>query len=129
MTERQTSRRAACACGALTADCAGEPTRVSVCHCRECQRRTGSAFGVACFYPVEAVSLNGASHSYTRGSDSGHALTFHFCPTCGATVWWAPQRTPGRIAVALGAFADPAFPAPDKEVYEDHRHPWIAVSL
>ena len=129
MTEPDVLRRAACACGALTADCAGEPARVSVCHCRACQQRTGSAFGVACFFPLEAVTLSGPSQAYTRGSDSGHALTFHFCPTCGATVWWTPERTPGRIAVALGAFADPDFPAPDKEVYEEHRHAWVAVAI
>lgn len=126
MTHEEGSRRAACACGALVADCAGQPTKVSLCHCLECQRRTGSTYGIAAFYPREAVSLTGASRAWTRPSDSGKSVTFHFCPACGGTVWWEPERTPGRIAVAVGAFADPAFPAPEQEVYPQHRHPWVA---
>jgi hypothetical protein len=38
-----------CCCGALRAEVTGEPPRVGVCHCMECQRRTGSAFGVVAF--------------------------------------------------------------------------------
>ena len=63
--------------------------------------------------------------AYTRQSDSGFPVTFHFCPDCGSTVFWEPQRTPGKIAVAVGAFADPAFPAPTKAVHAEHRHAWL----
>jgi len=45
-------------------------------------------------------------------SDSGQPVTFHFCAVCGSTVYWEPHRKPEMIAVAVGAFADPAFPPP-----------------
>lgn len=124
-----TTRTAACSCGALTVRCTGEPEKVSLCHCRACQKRTGSTFGIAAFFPGEAVEAQGASQSYSRPSDSGHPVTFHFCPACGSTVFWMPQRKPGAVAVAVGAFADPDFPAPTQAVYPESRHPWVTLSL
>ncbi|MGE0211024.1 MAG: GFA family protein [Parvibaculaceae bacterium] len=120
-----TLRTARCSCGKLEVRCAGEPVSVSLCHCLECQKRTGSTYGIAAFYPRSAVEPSGPATSYTRASDSGHPVTFHFCPACGSTVYWEPSRKPDFIAVAVGAFADPSFPAPSKGVYGDHRHPWV----
>jgi hypothetical protein len=122
-------RTAACACGQLTVACRGEPLKVSLCHCRECQRRSGGPFGVAAFFPRDAVSADGEAREYRRGSDSGFDLVFRFCPDCGSTVWWEALRTPGRIAVAAGAFADPGFPAPTQAVYGERRHAWIPEDL
>jgi hypothetical protein len=118
-------RVAACSCGSLRASCEGEPAKVSLCHCLACQRRTGSTFGIAAFYPRERVKVEGESRAYTRDSDSGHPVTFHFCPTCGSTVYWEPGRKPDAIAVGVGAFADPSFPAPTQSVHTQTRHAWV----
>jgi len=56
-----------------------------------------------------------------------NALTFHFCPTCGSTVYWEGEGFPGFVAVAIGTFADPNFPAPTIAVWEESRHPWISL--
>ena len=101
---------------------------VSLCHCRACQKRTGSTFGIAAFFPSEAVEAQGTSQSYTRPSDSGHSVTFHFCPTCGSTVFWMPERKPDAVAVAVGAFADPDFAAPTKAVHSASRHAWVTFA-
>lgn len=122
-----TRRTAACACGQLRAICAGEPASVSLCHCLECQRRTGSTFGVAAFFRRQDVDISGAASRYARPSDSGFEVVHSFCPTCGGTVFWEPARKPDMIAVAVGAFADPDFPAPTKGVYQQHRHPWVTA--
>jgi hypothetical protein len=124
-----TTRTARCACGQLTLQCAGEPNKVSVCHCTECQRRTGSAFGIAAFYDREKVGISGVSTVYTRDSDSGFPVTHHFCPTCGTTVFWYPARKPDKVAVGVGCFADPAYPTPHQQVYEHHRHAWVGLKL
>lgn len=117
-------RTATCACGRLSVRCEGEPAKISLCHCVACQKRTGSAFGVAVFYPRGAVTPMGAAVTFTRPSDSGFDIDFHFCPTCGSTVFWEPRRKPDMVAVALGAFGDPTFPAPTQAVYDETRHPW-----
>lgn len=123
------TRTASCACGRLTAECEGEPARVSICHCLDCQRRTGSAFGSAAFFPRTAVRTGGESRVFERTADSGARLGFHFCPACGSTVFWTRSTWPEVTAVAVGAFADPAFPAPDKEVYQDRSHLWARLGL
>lgn len=120
-----TTREARCGCGNLMASCEGEPVKVSLCHCLECQKRTGSTYGIAAFFKGAQVQCSGEAKSYERASDSGHPVTFSFCPRCGSTVYWKPERMPDLIAVAVGAFADPDFPPPEQQVYENRKHPWV----
>jgi len=88
------ARLATCVCGRLTASCSGDPAQVSLCHCLACQRRTGSTYGIAAFYPRENVRVAGDATAYTRPSDSGYTVTFYFCPHCGSTVYWEPVVNP-----------------------------------
>src|SRR5262245_23150161 len=122
-----TTRHAACSCGQLHLEAEGEPLRISMCHCLACQRRTGSTFGVQARFPKERVRVEGRSTAYVRTADSGHRVTFHFCPECGATVYWVLDQLPDAVAVAVGAFADPSFPGPRVSVYSKRRHPWVGV--
>lgn len=118
-------RTATCACGKLSVTCVGDPIRISVCHCLDCQRRTGSTYGVGAFFARDDVEANGRFRTYGRRSDSGSAVNFHFCPDCGSTVFWEAERLPNAVAVAVGSFADPTFPAPSQSVYNERRHPWV----
>jgi hypothetical protein len=120
-------RTASCSCGQLKVSCAGEPIRVSMCHCLACQKRTGSAFGIQARWPSERVTIEGQSQAYVRVGDEGSAATFRFCPTCGATVYWDNDAMPGMIAVPVGSFADPTFPPPRISVYSVRRHPWTVM--
>jgi hypothetical protein len=121
------TRKAACHCGLLSLACDGEPTKVSLCHCLDCQRRTGSLFSVAAFFPRDAVRTQGTSATYRRDSASGFAVVFHFCPACGSSLWWEPERMPHLIGVAVGAFADPSFPMPAQAVWASARHEWLTL--
>jgi hypothetical protein len=122
-----TTRRAACSCGQLHLTAEGDPIRISVCHCLACQQRTGSVFGVQARFPRDKVRVEGRSTKYVRTADSGNRATFSFCPDCGSTVYWELEVVPDAIAVPVGAFADPGFPAPRVSVYEERRHPWAGL--
>jgi hypothetical protein len=122
-----TTRRASCCCGELRLTTADEPVRISICHCLECQRRTGSVFGTQARFPRAQVTIEGRVAEYVRKGDNGDPITFRFCPACGSTVYWTLSALPELVAVAVGAFADPAFPAPRVSVYERRRHGWVAV--
>ena len=121
------TREAACSCGALRLTAEGDPVRISMCHCLACQRRTGSAFGMQARFPKERVEISGRHVEYVRLSDAGEARTFHFCPACGATVFYTLESQPELVAVPIGAFADPTFPPPRISVWESRRHPWVAT--
>lgn len=118
------SRIARCCCGSLRAEATGEPP-IALCHCTECQRRTGSAFGVVAFFPKEQVRIEGPSKVYVRGSGSGRKVEFHFCPDCGTSVFWHAEFRPDHVGIAVGAFADPLMPRPATSVWEATRHPWV----
>jgi hypothetical protein len=118
-------REASCACGALTAKASGDPIRLSVCHCLDCKRRTGSAFSWNAHWPADRVAVAGDFRSFTRGSDDGYWARFHFCPECGVSVFYEIERRPNMISIPAGAFADPDFPPPTVEVYEERRCPWL----
>ena len=121
-----TMREAACACGGLRIRLRGEPAMVSSCACQQCQKRTGSAFGVTAFFTHEQVAGHeGEASVFQRVGESGKPLVFRFCPACGSTVWWEPHARPDRIAVAAGAFADPDFPAPQRLIWTDYKAAWV----
>lgn len=118
-------RLASCSCGQLSAKVAGDPVRVSVCHCLACQRRTGSVFGQQARFRREQVELAGASTQFVRKGDEGSSAKFHFCPICGATVYYEAEGLEDYLAIPVGAFADPGFPAPTVSVYEERMHGWV----
>lgn len=119
------ARLASCSCGQLTAQVVGEPVRISICHCLACQRRTGSVFGEQARFPREAVSVAGVSTEYVRTGDEGSQVRFHFCPSCGSTVYYELEGLENFLAIPVGAFADPGFPAPRVSVYEERKHAWV----
>ena len=119
------ARLASCSCGQLTAQVTGDPVRISICHCLACQRRTGGPFAEQARFLSTDVTVAGQSTSYIRTGDAGTSARFHFCPVCGATVYYAPTEATTWIAIPVGAFADPAFPAPMVSVYEGRMHSWV----
>src|SRR5215472_14161170 len=80
-----TTRHATCSCGQLNLTIEGEPARISMCHCLECQRRTGAVISNQASFHREQITFAGKSTAWTRTAESGNAITFHFCPTCGST--------------------------------------------
>lgn len=119
------TRTAHCSCGSLRAACEGEPASVVACSCTECQRRTGSVLGVGAYYPEAQVRISGDSRQFVRKADSGQDFTTHFCPRCGTSLYWTTARNPGTLGIAVGCFADPAFPAPSRSVFDQSLHGWV----
>ena len=125
--EDRTSRTASCSCGQLRVTCMGHPARLSMCHCLECQKRTGAPFGVQARFDRTRVTAEGTAREFERIGDEGNRITFRFCPACGSTVYWTMSGQPDLVAVAVGNFADPTCSAPRFSVYESRRHSWVVV--
>ena len=122
-----TAHPASCRCGQLTAIATGTPVRISVCHCLDCQKRSGSAFAAQVRFPAAQVTLTGQAKTYTATGENG-AAHFHFCPDCGSTVTYTNDSLPGVIAIALGAFDDPYFVTPTVSVWEQRQHEWLEIA-
>jgi hypothetical protein len=124
-----TTHTASCRCGQLRATVSGDPVRVSVCHCLNCKKRSGSAFAVQARWPQEQVTIEGRSDTFELVADSGNRATFHFCPDCGSDVHYDINgKFDGQIAIPLGAFDDPYFLTPAFSVWEERKHDWVVIS-
>jgi hypothetical protein len=106
------SRTASCSCGQLRIEVQGEPRGVGVCHCLACQLRTGSVFAALASFAAP-YRVFGNATEYLRVGDQGAKFRFRFCPICGTTVFHTEEgHEQSSVSVAVGAFADPSFPAP-----------------
>lgn len=119
-------RKGGCACGAVRYETMGDPMRISVCHCKDCQRRSGSAFGVGCYFRREAVTLSGgATRKYERISDAGRHVVTHFCEHCGTSVYWTPEVIPNAIGIAGGTFDDTDWLDPKLHIWSKSAQKWF----
>lgn len=129
------TRKASCICGKLSVTTKGpDPERISLCHCKNCQKQTGSAFAIQATFPKEQVTIEGKSKAWTfpvAGAPpvtyrncSRTGATFYFWPECGSTVYYVLAETPDNIGVKVGAFTDPTFPPPMISGFEEYRFPW-----
>lgn len=75
----------------------------------------------------EQIAFNGTATAWKRTGESGNTLTCNFCPTCGSTIYFENEAFPEIVAVAIGNFADPSFPAPIISVWEETRHSWVSL--
>ncbi|HET9810862.1 MAG TPA: GFA family protein [Sphingomicrobium sp.] len=123
-----TAHAASCRCGQLRASVTGEPVRVSVCHCLNCKKRSGSAFAVQARWPADRVEIEGRSKPWVIVADSGNPATFHFCAECGSDVYYEINgKFDGQIAIPLGAFDDPYAFSPAFSVWEERKNDWVEI--
>ena len=119
-------RMGECHCGALKVIATGEPERVYLCHCKACQRRTGTAFHFGVTYRRARVRLQGEYKIYERAADSGSRIRFYFCPACGTNLRWESERNPTLCGVAGGAL-DNFDLSPTSAIFEESMHSWLEL--
>lgn len=98
-----------------------------MCHCLDCQRRSGSAFAVQARYATEMVEISGQTRSWSTSGPSGKKSAFFTCSECGSGGWFINADQPELVAIPVGSFADPGFPAPGYSVHEIRKHDWVSV--
>ncbi len=108
-----------CFCGAVRYRVTGEPFRTNICHCTNCQRRTGSSFGISTYFREEQVLFNDSERKVYRfqSDESGRFGDMEFCVNCGTTVSWTADFFPGARGIAGGTFDDPNW-------FEIKNHGW-----
>jgi len=113
-----------CMCGAVRYESDADPIAMGNCHCRDCQRATGSAFAAAVLVPVSAVSISGEVKYYEVVGDSGAIVRRGFCPNCGARLLGKPTASSNLIGIMAGSLDDPSWFRPQADIYTASAQPW-----
>ncbi len=121
-------REGGCQCGALRYRLRGEALALTVCHCTECQRQSGSAFGMSLIVPTQSFQLlTGEPKIFSRSSDSGRLVHCAFCPTCGTRIYHSPEAMKGSVNIKPGTLDDTSWLEPGLHVWTKSRQPWFSI--
>ena len=117
-----------CACGRFRYRLASRPMFVHCCHCRDCQRQTGSAFVLNALIETARVhNLSGETSGSEVPTESGRPHVIHRCIACQTAVWSHYGGVTAISFVRVGTLDEPSELAPDVHIYTRSRLPWIAL--
>jgi hypothetical protein len=117
-----------CACGAVRYQLTSAPMFVHCCHCRDCQRQTGSAFVLNALIEADRVQLkSGNVEGNAVPTDSGRPHAIYRCPSCKVAVWSNYGGVEKLRFVRIGTLDQPAALAPDVHIYVRSKLPWVKL--
>jgi hypothetical protein len=117
-----------CACGAVRYRLEAPPLFVHCCHCRDCQRQTGSAFVLnALTESARVARVAGAPAAVAVPAPSGRPHDIWRCPACRTALWSDYGRRGVLLFVRVGTLDDPAALPPDVHIYTRSKLPWVAL--
>ncbi len=117
-----------CACGTVRYRLTSEPMFVHCCHCKDCQRQTGSAFVLNGLIEADRIELlQGQPEPIPVPTSSGRPHDIHRCPICLTAVWSDYGRRPGLRFVRVGALDEPAAVSPDAHIFTRSKLPWVRL--
>ena len=117
-----------CACGAVRYGLTSPPMFVHCCHCRDCQRQTGSAFVINALIETDRITLrSGSVRPIAMPTDSGSPHHIHRCSSCHTALWSDYGGRPTLRFVRVGTLDDPSVLSPDVHIYVRSKLPWVAL--
>ncbi len=123
-----TSFSGGCACGAVRYRLKSEPMFVHCCHCRDCQRQTGSAFVLNALIETDRIEVEaGTPQPVPLPTESGRPHDVYRCPACLTALWSDYGRRPRLRFVRVGTLDDAASLAPDVHIFTRSKLPWITL--
>jgi hypothetical protein len=117
-----------CFCGAVKYRLEREPMFVHCCHCKDCQRQTGSAFVINAIIEADNVTLlSGTPEPVTMATDSGRPHDIYRCPLCKTAVWSDYGRRRVMLFVRVGTLDEPSALPPDVHIFTRSKLPWVGL--
>ena len=121
-------QKGGCQCGEVRYESVGTPLALYVCHCRECQKQSASAFGLTLDVPRAGLRLiQGNPQYWNRSTDSGGTLRCAFCPTCGSRVWHESEPVSDTISIKAGSLDEPIDVSKAIHVWVTRKLPGILI--
>lgn len=119
------NNKATCCCGNLSIETEGKPLVHAVCHCSNCKKRTGSAFGISSYFKdSQIVNIAGESNCYEIKNERHQQR--YFCKECGTTLYWKVSMLPGITGVAAGCFTTP-LSTPSHNLSSENTCAWVEL--
>ncbi len=112
-----------CICGAIRYECSAAPIAMGNCHCRDCQKATGTAFAAAILVPRNAVAITGDVKYYDVTGDSGQIISRGFCPNCGSRLF-GKRAVADFLSIMAGTLDEPSGFRPAMDFYTASAQPW-----
>ena len=117
-----------CACGNVRYRLSSAPMFVNCCHCRDCQRQTGSAFAINAVIETDRITLlSGRPEPVPVPTESGRPHDIYRCAICHTALWSDYGRRPGLRFVRVGTLDNPAALPPDAHIFTRSRLPWVEL--
>lgn len=117
-----------CNCGGVRYQIDGKPVVVAQCHCKNCQRQSGSAFSVNLMVKADGVTTTGDLTTYEdRDTRSGNPVYRRFCGTCGSPIFSELADNNDMVIVKAGTLDDPTGMVPGVSVWTSTKLPWVIV--
>ena len=113
-----------CLCGAVRFETSAEPIFSGNCHCRDCQRSSGSAFTPAIFVPENSVFIQETVKYFEFKADSGNTISRGFCPNCGSQLFSKLQMMPNVLGLRAGTLDAPENFDPKMDIYTASASHW-----
>jgi hypothetical protein len=118
-----------CLCGAVRYRSDAEPLRTAICHCKNCQRQTGTAFSVIVAVARESLVMEGSQPDvYTDVGSSGLPVLRMFCARCGSPILSRVAATPTMDWIKAGTLDDTSWLQPQANIWWDSAQPWVQMS-
>jgi hypothetical protein len=114
-----------CVCGKVTYSATAEPIFSGLCHCKTCQRATGSSFGAVVGIPAPSLTVQGDVTQYDGIGDSGQATHRSFCPVCGASIALSADIMSGVVMLPVGTLDDTSWVKPTMQIYCQAEQDWL----
>ena len=130
MADPQEPLTGGCQCGAVRYELAAAPMPPLICHCRECQKQTASAFGMT--LPVLRKHLrvtSGELKLWRRRADSGRELRCYFCPDCGTRLYHSSSMGPEFWHLKSGTLEDTSWLEPVAQVWAKSAQAWLKSAI
>jgi hypothetical protein len=116
-----------CLCGKVRYSAEAEPIFMGVCHCKDCQKGTGTAFASAVALPKPAVNVQGALKTFEGRGGSGKATYRRFCQECGSPIEVEVEAMPNVVMIPAGTLDDASWVKPTMEIFCDSAQPWVSL--
>jgi hypothetical protein len=113
-----------CLCGAVQYQVEGSPLYAVLCHCRDCQRASGTGHVPVMGMPKSSFTVLGETKSYALGHASGRSSIRHFCPTCGSLLFGTTEVAPEAVSIYVDTLDEPSVFQPEAVMFKRDRQKW-----